>query len=106
MKHMRIEVFVPVTPYSPYRDLRDRLINLCEGLTEVKMVGHYKPELAVTPQTECGVILVGFLEDRDIHRDVVESLCITYLQDAKQESVLLVINNTEVKFIQAGDYNA
>lgn len=99
MNHMRIEVFVPNHPYSAYRDLRDRLINLCGGLTECPMVGHYKPERAVLTQTESGLILIGFLEDTDVNRDIVESLCITYLQDGQQEAVLLVINNTEVNFI-------
>lgn len=99
MKHMRIEVLVPNLPYSPYRDLRDRLIKLCCGLTEVPMVGHYRPKDAVNTDTESGYILTGFLEDTDVNRDIVESLCITYMQDGQQEAVLLVINCNEVSII-------
>lgn len=102
MKYMRVEVYVPI-PYteegcSASTDLHRRLRELAGGITAVLGQGEFTSRTGAIQDEEVGIFTL-FIEDTDINRDIVESLCITYKEEAEQESVLYVINANEVRFI-------
>lgn len=88
-KHVRFEFFIPINPYAPYRDFRDRLIRIAGGATENISVGHWvAPDTKVCTETVAHLMCV--VPDTEMIRANIEAIATTYGIEAEQHEVLII----------------
>jgi len=97
MTHIQYTMYIPKYPMHPYLKLRERLLDLYDGLTESPMsVGAWRNYLGKYVQEGVSVMTVLVHRDNATH---LEYLLQQYKDEAKQECVLYTTQSVNAAFI-------